>query len=68
VYVWSGNRLFHLGNCSALLIDDDQVEKFRKRYGDISQIMDIPVLNGEIVLPPKRKAILVKGGRERGKG
>jgi hypothetical protein len=30
--------------------------------------MDIPVLNGEIVLPPKRKAISVKGGRERGKG
>ncbi|XP_062164010.1 large ribosomal subunit protein bL31c [Alnus glutinosa] len=65
VDVWSGNHPFYLGDRSALLIDADQVEKFRKRYGELTQIMDIPVLKGEIILPPKRKAISVKGGKKK---
>ncbi|CAA3011151.1 50S ribosomal L31, chloroplastic [Olea europaea subsp. europaea] len=56
VDVWSGNHPFYLGSRSQLLVDADQVEKFRKRFGGLSQIMEIPVLKGEIVLPPKRKS------------
>ncbi|XP_057531572.1 50S ribosomal protein L31, chloroplastic [Amaranthus tricolor] len=56
VDVWSGNHPFYLGNRSALLIDADQVEKFRKKFAGLDKIMEIPVLKGEIVLPPKRKA------------
>lgn len=55
VDVWSGNHPFYLGSRSQLLVDADQVEKFRKKFAGLSQIMDIPVLKGEIVIPPKRK-------------
>ncbi|KAL2892694.1 50S ribosomal protein L31 chloroplastic [Bienertia sinuspersici] len=56
VDVWSGNHPFYLGNRSGVLADADQVEKFRKKFGELSSIMEIPVLKGEIVLPPKRKS------------
>ncbi|MGV7468028.1 50S ribosomal protein L31, partial [Mycobacterium kansasii] len=56
VDVWSGNHPFYLGNRSAVLFDADQVEKFRKKYEGLSQIMQIPVLKGEIILPPKKKS------------
>ncbi|GMN35574.1 hypothetical protein TIFTF001_005381 [Ficus carica] len=56
VDVWSGNHPFYLGNRSGVLVDADQVEKFRKKFGELTQIMEIPVLKGEIVLPPKRKS------------
>lgn len=66
VDVWSGNHPFYLGNRSGLLVDADQVEKFRKKFGEISQIMEIPVLKyGEIVLPPKRKSGSGKGGKKK---
>ncbi|XP_059635643.1 large ribosomal subunit protein bL31c [Cornus florida] len=65
VDVWSGNHPFYLGNRSALLLDDDQVEKFRKKYGGLTQIMEIPVLKGEIILPPKRKSGAAKGGKKK---
>ncbi|KAJ8772737.1 hypothetical protein K2173_027914 [Erythroxylum novogranatense] len=55
VDVWSGNHPFYLGNRSAVLVDADQVEKFRKKFGELSQIMEIPVLKGEIVIPSRRK-------------
>ncbi|KAL5558002.1 hypothetical protein UlMin_034213 [Ulmus minor] len=55
VDVWSGNHPFYLGNRSGVLVDADQVEKFRKKFGELSQIMEIPVLKGEIIIPPKRK-------------
>ncbi|KAL1546767.1 60S ribosomal protein L31 [Salvia divinorum] len=56
VDVWSGNHPFYLGSRSQLLVDADQVEKFRKKYSGLDSIMEIPVLKGEIVLPPKRKS------------
>ncbi|KAK9113075.1 hypothetical protein Scep_020594 [Stephania cephalantha] len=56
VDVWSGNHPFYQGSRSALLVDADQVEKFRKKFGELGRIMEIPVLKGEIVLPPKRKS------------
>ena len=65
VDVWSGNHPFYLGNRSALLLDDDQVEKFRKKYEGLSEIMKIPDLKGEIVLPTKRKSVPVKGGKKK---
>ncbi|XP_057975743.1 large ribosomal subunit protein bL31c [Malania oleifera] len=63
VDVWSGNHPFYLGDRSAIFVVDDQVEKFRKKYGENSQIMQIPVLHGEIVLPPKLKSS--KAGRKK---
>lgn len=63
VDVWSGNHPFYLGNRSAVLVDADQVEKFRKKFGQLSEIMEIPVLKGEIILPTKRKA--AKGGKKK---
>ncbi|KAI3460337.1 hypothetical protein Pfo_017000 [Paulownia fortunei] len=56
VDVWSGNHPFYLGSRSQLLVDADQVEKFRKKFSGLSKIMEIPVLKGEIVLPPMRKS------------
>ncbi|XP_051139884.1 50S ribosomal protein L31, chloroplastic [Andrographis paniculata] len=56
VDVWSGNHPFYLGSRSQLLIDADQVEKFRKRFAGLDEIMEIPVLKGEIVIPPKRRS------------
>jgi large subunit ribosomal protein L31 len=44
------------------MVSDDQVEKFRKKFGELSQIMEIPVLKGEIVLPSRRKGIKGGGG------
>ncbi|XVE56082.1 hypothetical protein DITRI_Ditri03aG0208600 [Diplodiscus trichospermus] len=64
VDVWSGNHPFYLGNRSAVLVDADQVEKFRKKFGQLSEIMEIPVLKGEIVLPTKRKSG-AKGGKKK---
>ncbi|XP_004499181.1 large ribosomal subunit protein bL31c isoform X1 [Cicer arietinum] len=63
VDVWSGNHPFYLGNRSAFMISDDQVEKFRKKFGGLSEIMDIPVLKGEIVVPSRRKGL--KGGKKK---
>ncbi|XP_050215182.1 50S ribosomal protein L31, chloroplastic [Mercurialis annua] len=56
VDVWSGNHPFYLGNRSGVVVDADQVEKFRKRFGELSQLMEIPVLKGEIVLPSRKKS------------
>ncbi|KAJ1384899.1 Ribosomal protein L31 [Sesbania bispinosa] len=63
VDVWSGNHPFYLGNRSAVMVSDDQVEKFRKKFGQLSEIMEIPVLKGEIVIPSRRKGI--KGGKKK---
>ncbi|XP_028777438.1 50S ribosomal protein L31, chloroplastic isoform X2 [Neltuma alba] len=65
VDVWSGNHPFYLGNRSGVLVDADQVEKFRKKFGELSQIMEIPVLKGEIVLPSRRRGISPKGGKKK---
>ncbi|GMH16194.1 hypothetical protein Nepgr_018035 [Nepenthes gracilis] len=65
VDVWSGNHPFYLGNRSAVLVDAGQVEKFRKKFGELTKIMEIPVLKGEIVLPPKRKSAPAKGGKKK---
>ncbi|TXG52191.1 hypothetical protein EZV62_021360 [Acer yangbiense] len=54
--VWSGNHPFYLGGRSALVVDADQVEKFRKKFAGLEDLMEIPVLKGEIILPPKRKS------------
>ncbi|KAK2452364.1 50S ribosomal protein L31, chloroplastic [Trifolium repens] len=62
VDVWSGNHQFYLGNRTANMVSDDQVEKFRKKFGELSQIMEIPVLKGEIVIPSRRKGIKGGGG------
>ncbi|KAL8490457.1 hypothetical protein ACS0TY_025597 [Phlomoides rotata] len=56
VDVWSGNHPFYLGGRSKNLVDADQVAKFRKKFSGLDQFMEIPVLKGEIVLPPKRKS------------
>ncbi|KAK8923857.1 hypothetical protein KSP39_PZI019510 [Platanthera zijinensis] len=61
VDVWSGNHPFYLGSRSSLLADDDQVEKFRRKYGQLTDLMEIPVLKGEIILPQKKKAASSKG-------
>ncbi|XP_020099098.1 50S ribosomal protein L31, chloroplastic-like isoform X1 [Ananas comosus] len=66
VDVWSGNHPFYLGSRSALLADADQVDKFRKRYGQLSSLMEIPVLrHGEIVLPQRKKSSKGKGGAKK---
>ncbi|XP_052188692.1 50S ribosomal protein L31, chloroplastic-like [Diospyros lotus] len=65
VDVWSGNHPFYLGGRSHLLVDADQVEKFRKKFGELTEIMEIPVLKGEIVLPPRRKSGAGKGGKKK---
>ncbi|KAL6007170.1 60S ribosomal protein L31 [Asimina triloba] len=57
VDVWSGNHPFYLGNRSAVVLEADQVEKFRMKYGQLANIMEIPNLKyGEIVIPPKKSA------------
>ncbi|XP_031478194.1 50S ribosomal protein L31, chloroplastic-like [Nymphaea colorata] len=61
VDVWSGNHPFYLGGRSAILLDADQAEKFKKKYGSLSKFMEIPVLKyGEVVLPT-RKSKAAKG-------
>ncbi|XP_073131919.1 large ribosomal subunit protein bL31c-like [Henckelia pumila] len=56
VDVWCGNHPFYLESRLQLLIDADQVEKFRKKFSGLSQIMEIHVLKGDIILPPKKKS------------
>ncbi|XP_018848729.2 50S ribosomal protein L31, chloroplastic-like [Juglans regia] len=62
VYVWSSNHPFYVPQ-QPLRALYDQVEKFSKNYGELSQVMEISVLKGEILLPTKRKPISVKGGK-----
>nr|AFK38575.1 unknown [Lotus japonicus] len=64
VDVWSGNHPFFLGNRSASMISDDQVEKFKKKYGELTDIMEIPNLKGEIVIPSRRKGISKAGKKK----
>lgn len=64
VDVWSGNHPFYLGSRSAVMVDDDQVEKFRKKFSELTEIMEIPVLKGEIVIPSRRRGIQ-KGGKKK---
>lgn len=57
VDVWSGNHPFYQGNRTALLLDADRVEKFKKRYGSLTAISTVPVLtHGEIVFERQRKS------------
>ncbi|KAF5747132.1 50S ribosomal protein L31 chloroplastic [Tripterygium wilfordii] len=67
VDVWSGNHPFYLGSRSAQLVDADQVAKFRKRFAGLPELMEIPVLKGEIVLPSKRISISKKGASQKKK-
>ncbi|CAN0872471.1 50S ribosomal protein L31, chloroplastic [Linum grandiflorum] len=53
--VWSGNHPFYLGNRTGVLVAANQVEKFRKKYAGLDDFMEIPVLQGEIVLPSRKK-------------
>nr|ACU18480.1 unknown [Glycine max] len=46
------------------MVSDDQVEKFRKKFGELKEIMEIPVLKGEIVIPSRRKGVS-KGGKKK---
>ncbi|KAJ4824563.1 hypothetical protein Tsubulata_033795 [Turnera subulata] len=55
VDTWSGNHPFFLGDRSGVLLEDNQVEKFKKKYGELAEFMKIPNLKGEIVLPPRSK-------------
>ncbi|CAN6446621.1 unnamed protein product [Victoria cruziana] len=62
VDVWSGNHPFYLGSRSAILLDADQAEKFKKKYGSLSKFMEIPVLKyGEVVLPSRKSKAKGKG-------
>lgn len=62
VDVWSGNHPFFQGNKSALLLDADRVDKFKQRYGNLSTLNDIPVLEkGEIIFEKKKKNMKGKG-------
>jgi len=65
VDVWSGNHPFYLGNRSGVLVDADQVEKFRKKLGELSQIMGVPVLKGEFILPASEKSVAGKAGKKK---
>ncbi|KAG6774647.1 hypothetical protein POTOM_022007 [Populus tomentosa] len=65
VDVWSGNHPFYLGNRFGVLVDADQVEKFRKKLGELSQIMGIPVLKGEFILPAREKSVAGKAGKKK---
>nr|AEJ88265.1 putative 50S ribosomal protein L31 [Wolffia arrhiza] len=67
VDIWSGIHPTFLGDRSALLVEDDQVEKFRKKFGQLGdKYMEIPNLKyGEIVLPTKKKAAASKGGKKK---
>lgn len=65
VDVSSGNHPFYLGNRSGVLVDADQVEKFRKKLGELSQIMGIPVLKGEFILPVREKSVAGKAGKKK---
>ncbi|KAK9271344.1 hypothetical protein L1049_026934 [Liquidambar formosana] len=58
VDVWSGNHPFYLGSRSGLLVDDDQVSKFRKKFEGLSQIMEIPVLKARLLFPPGASLLL----------
>ncbi|KAJ7545592.1 hypothetical protein O6H91_06G092400 [Diphasiastrum complanatum] len=64
VDVWSGNHPFFQGNKSALVLDADRVDKFKKRYGNIAKMSEIPVLTrGEIIIEKKKKGPK-KGGKK----
>ena len=67
VDIWSGIHPTFLGDRSALLVEDDQVEKFRKKFGQLGgKYMEIPNLKyGEIVLPTRKKAGSGKGGKKK---
>uniref|UniRef100_A0A0C9RFR8 50S ribosomal protein L31 n=1 Tax=Wollemia nobilis TaxID=56998 RepID=A0A0C9RFR8_9CONI len=63
VDIWSGNHPFYRGEKSAVLLDADRVEQFKRRYGESSIFSQIPVLTkGEIVIEKK------KSGPGKGKG
>ncbi|GAB2219886.1 hypothetical protein Droror1_Dr00007525 [Drosera rotundifolia] len=54
VDVWSGNHPFFQGTKNTLLVDAGQLEKFRKRFGELKHLMEIPTLKGELIVPPPR--------------
>jgi hypothetical protein len=41
------------------------VEKFRKKLRELSQIMGIPVLKGEFILPAREKSVAGKAGKKK---
>ncbi|CAL1395617.1 unnamed protein product [Linum trigynum] len=54
--VWSGNQPFCLVNRFGVLVEVEQVDKLRKKFVKLMQIMHFPVLKGEIVLPARKKS------------
>jgi len=57
VDVWSGNHPYYLGGRSSLMVEDDQLTKFRKKYAGLDWMMEIPVLKGELIIPPGLKSL-----------
>ncbi|KAE9458610.1 hypothetical protein C3L33_09476, partial [Rhododendron williamsianum] len=56
----NGEHVLTVGGTQPEYVID--VSKFRKKYGELTAWMEIPVLKGEIVIPPKRKS---KGGKKK---
>eukprot|EP00245_Coleochaete_scutata_P007110 TRINITY_DN22205_c0_g1_i1.p1 TRINITY_DN22205_c0_g1~~TRINITY_DN22205_c0_g1_i1.p1 ORF type:complete len:157 (+),score=28.49 TRINITY_DN22205_c0_g1_i1:63-473(+) len=56
VDVWSGNHPFYLGNGSTLMVDQDSVDKFNKKFGGLGALSSVPKLTkGVIVIEKKVK-------------
>lgn len=67
VDVWSGNHPFYLGNRSGVVADTDQVAKFRKKFGELTQLMEVPDNTDEAETAPKPKPKFSSGKKAKKK-
>ncbi|XP_002970712.2 uncharacterized protein LOC9632984 [Selaginella moellendorffii] len=48
VDIWSGNHPFYQGGKSGVVMTTDQLEKFRRKYGSLGSMNNIPVITNSV--------------------
>ncbi|KXZ45075.1 hypothetical protein GPECTOR_59g684 [Gonium pectorale] len=67
VDIYSGNHPFYQGNKTTMVLDDGQLNKFKKRFAELEELSVIPVLQAGKAEDPTAKE-KPAGAAQKGKG
>ncbi|PNH07777.1 50S ribosomal protein L31, chloroplastic [Tetrabaena socialis] len=67
VDIYSGNHPFYQGNKSTMILDDGQLNKFKKRFAELEEMNVIPVLQAGKAEDPYAKEKEARDAKKKGK-
>ncbi len=68
VDIYSGNHPFYQGNKTTMILDDGQLNKFKKRFAELEELSVIPVLQAGKAEDPTAKETPAAASKKKGKG